>query len=86
MALVKRGADRQEMHERIRKHTLAAWEEIQRNQAYPLNQIITKDEVFLRYLSKNEIKNCMDASGYLGDAPQRAMKLVEHIKEVITSD
>jgi len=85
MALVKKGADRQEMHEQIRKHTMAAWEEVQKDHPNPLTQLITEDEVFLRYLSKSEIESYLDARGYLGDAPKRAMRLVERIKEVIDS-
>jgi adenylosuccinate lyase len=85
MALSKKGADRQEMHEKIRKHTLAAWEEIQKNHLNPVSQLITKDEAFLGYLSKNEIEHYLDATDYLGDAPQRARKMAEKIKEAIAS-
>jgi adenylosuccinate lyase len=81
MALSKKGADRQEMHEKIRKHSLAAWKEVQKNRPNPLSQLITKDKVFLSYLSKKEIDSHLDATDYLGDAPQRAIKLVQQIKE-----
>jgi adenylosuccinate lyase len=85
MALSKKGADRQEMHEKIRKHTLEAWEKVQKGHPNPLIQLTIKDEGFLMYLSESEIKNCLDASGYIGDAPQRAMKLAQRIKEVINT-
>lgn len=86
MALSKKGADRQEMHAHIRKHTLAAWEEVQKGHANPMVQLISNDEVFLNHLSKSEIVSYLDATDYLGDTPKRAIKLVEHIKDVVNSD
>ncbi|MGD8458291.1 MAG: adenylosuccinate lyase [Anaerolineales bacterium] len=86
MALSKKGADRQEMHEQIRKHTLAAWDEVQKDNPNPLTQSMTNDKGFLKYLSIVEIENCLDASKYIGDAPKRAMKLAQHIKEMISFD
>ena len=38
MALVKAGADRQVMHERIREHSLAAWAAGQRRPAQPADR------------------------------------------------
>ena len=83
MALGKAGADRQEMHERLRGHTLSAWETIRNLQPNPLAALITADKVFLRYLSAKQIQNLMDAGAYVGDAPLRAHAFAKVISEKI---
>ena len=47
MALGKAGADRQEMHEHLRQHALAAWDEVQKGQANPLVSLLTSRRCFL---------------------------------------
>jgi adenylosuccinate lyase len=86
MALSKKGADRQEMHEKIRQHAMNAWKAAQENQANPLIQLIVEDEVFLTYLSKSELEQIMDSTGYLGDAPKRAQDLAQRINASIKSN
>jgi adenylosuccinate lyase len=72
VALSKAGAHRQMMHERLRQHSLFAWESIRNGNRNPLAKLIATDPVFLKFLSKNVIYTLMDYSDYLGDAPQRA--------------
>jgi adenylosuccinate lyase len=81
MALTKKGADRQEMHERIRQHAQKAWTAVQNDQPNPLHEHIIKDKVFLSFLSKDELENVMEAKEYIGDAPQRARDLADKIIE-----
>ncbi len=81
MGLGKAGADRQEMHERLRRHALAAWDALQNGQANPLTELIATDAVIRRYLDEAEVRALMDAGGYVGDAPQRARDLARQIRE-----
>jgi len=81
MALTKKGADRQEMHERIRQHAQKAWTAVQNDQPNPLHEHIIKDKVFLSFLSIDELENLMEAKEYIGDAPQRARELADKIIE-----
>jgi adenylosuccinate lyase len=81
MALGKMGADRQEMHEHLREHTLSAWEAIQQGGDNPLTESICEDEALLPYLTRDELQTLMDASQYSGDASQRAMKFSRLIME-----
>ena len=50
MELVKAGADRQEMHERIRLHTMAVWEALRRGERNPLVESLSGDERITAYL------------------------------------
>jgi adenylosuccinate lyase len=83
MALVKAGADRQAMHERLRQHSLAAWEAVESGQANPLTLALCRDPELLRYLSSEQITGLMDASRYVGNAPQRARLLAQDIRSAL---
>jgi adenylosuccinate lyase len=81
MELVKAGADRQAMHERIRQHSLAAWDAIERGEPNPLLDRLAADPVLLGFLPAEQVRDLLDAHGYVGDAPQRARDLVGMIRE-----
>ena len=81
MELVKAGADRQEMHEVIRRHSLAAWDAIQQGKQNPLAGLLAADPAVLTFLSAERVRALLDAGGYVGDAPHRAQELVEVIRE-----
>ena len=82
MALVKAGADRQEMHARIRDLTLDAWESLRRGEPNPLVEQVAADPEFLRYLPESQLRALMDASGHIGDAPLRARSLAGQIRKI----
>jgi adenylosuccinate lyase len=82
MALVKAGADRQAMHERLRQHSLSAWPAVQSGAPNPLVDLLSSDEILLAYLPADEIRRLMDAEAHLGEAPQRALSLASHIRSL----
>jgi adenylosuccinate lyase len=81
MALGKAGADRQEMHERLRQHAVAAWEAVQDGEANPLAERVCADPVFRRLLPEAKLRGLLDASHHIGDAPARAKALVVTIRQ-----
>ncbi len=81
MALGKKGADRQAMHEYIRRHSLTAWEAVQQDKTNPLTETISHDPLFLEYLSSREILELMEAKSHIGFAPTRARRLAQQIKD-----
>lgn len=80
MALSKQGAGRQDMHERLRQHSLRAWSAVQEGKENPLLEYVLGDDDIRRYLSAEEIKGAMDIRGYVGDAPRRAARLASRIE------
>ena len=67
MAAVKAGGDRQELHERIRKHAQAAARQVkQHGKANDLIERLTNDAAF----AKVEIEAVLDPKKYIGMAPQ----------------
>jgi len=83
MALVKAGANRQEMHERIRSHALKAWEALGRGSENPLADDLCRDAELTEYLSEQEIRLLMEARSHVGDAPERARALARVIQEIV---
>ena len=76
MELGRRGADRQAMHEVIRNSSLKAWAEVQEGRANPLKDLLSQDPEILKYMDKDQILRCLDASDYYGDAPEMVKKIL----------
>ncbi|MEW5868035.1 MAG: adenylosuccinate lyase [Chloroflexota bacterium] len=83
MALVRAGADRQEMHELLRQQSMQAWSEVQAGQPNPLAQRLAADPQLQRYLPPDKLLALMDASAHLGDAPQRARQLAQQVRRAL---
>lgn len=83
MELAKRGGDRQELHEIIREHALAAWAAVQAGRANPLREALAADERLLRLAPAESIRGWLDAAGYIGDAPERARALAAEIRQIV---
>jgi adenylosuccinate lyase len=80
MEAVRRGADRQEMHEVIREHSLAAWEDIQTGQINSLFLRLSEDKRVGRFLTQEHVLALLDASTYTGDAAERARSLAAALR------
>ena len=83
MALVKAGADRQEMHERLRLLTLRAWEDIQAGRPGGLLEKVLQDEGIAKVLGAEEITMLIGSLGYTGLAAQRARDMARKIIEIV---
>lgn len=83
VAAVKHGADRQAMHERIREHSMRAWEAVRLGQPNPLPEALAADEVLLAHLNADEIRTLLDYSAHIGDAAQRARGMARLIREML---
>ena len=79
MALVKSGADRQAMHECIRRNAMQAWEVIRRGEENPLGSLMCQDGELTEYLPEHDIRVLMDAHSHVGDAPERALQMARRI-------
>ena len=83
MTLVKAGADRQEMHERIRDCSMAAWAAVQRGEANPLSDLLAQDAAISSYLKPEEVRATISKGAGVGDAPERARELARAIRQAI---
>ena len=79
---VKNGADRQEMHEALRINSMIAWTDIQNGKKNPMMKLLSEDKLISKYLNKNQLEKLMEVETHIGDAPERAKKLVKIIKNI----
>lgn len=86
MAMVRAGADRQQIHEKLREHSLKAWSAIQAGRPNPLAESLCADPDFLRYLQPARLRELMDARGHIGTVVERTEALVAEIRESVHSD
>jgi adenylosuccinate lyase len=83
MATVAAGADRQEIHETIRVHSLMAWTEVAAGRANPLADELVNDERIGRYVPAEGILGLLNAADYVGDAPQRARGMAAAMRDAV---
>lgn len=75
MNCVKRGGDRQELHERIRKHSMEAARRIKQGDGVnDLLNRIADDEAF--GVTLNELENMLDPAKYIGRAPEQTAEFL----------
>jgi adenylosuccinate lyase len=84
MALVKAGADRQSMHERLRAHSMQAWARVAAEGSNPLCEMLSADGEITRYIPGDRVRALMDAGSYVGDAPERARRLAGEIRHALS--
>jgi adenylosuccinate lyase len=81
MELVKRGGDRQVLHEVIREHAMAAWAEVQAGRTNPLADALLADSRITLHASRDHLVAWLDAADYVGDAPTRARAFAAQIRQ-----
>lgn len=82
MDAVKRGGDRQALHERIRVHSVAAGKVVkEEGGANDLLDRIAADPMF--GLTKEEILAHMDPSAYIGRCPEQVTEFVQQVVDPI---
>ncbi|NJN82272.1 MAG: adenylosuccinate lyase, partial [Caldilineaceae bacterium] len=84
MAGVQAGGDRQELHEVIRQHSLVAWQSLQSGAANPLAELLADDPRITRFVEARDLPALLDASGHVGDAPERARRMAALIRQEIS--
>jgi adenylosuccinate lyase len=80
-ALVRAGADRQVIHERLRQHARTAWEAVRAGKPNPLVSQLTTDTMLLRYAQPARLRELLDVRGYVGQAPERARALARALRQ-----
>ncbi len=83
MQAVKKGGDRQELHERIRVHSMEAAKQVKvEGNKNDLLERIAQDDAF--QLNLDELKSLLKPENYVGRAPQQTEEFVrEYVKPVL---
>jgi adenylosuccinate lyase len=85
MALARAGADRQEMHERLRVLSMQAWEQVQLGQSNPFAALLQSDALVAEYLQPEQIRSLLEVHSHTGDASQRALALARQIRSELVN-
>lgn len=85
MDAVKKGGDRQELHEKIRVHSMDAGRVVKvEGKANDLLERIANDKSF--GLTLEELQSIMDAKNFVGRAPQQTEEFIENIVKPILEE
>ncbi len=80
LAATRAGGDRQAMHEILRHHCMAVWDEVQAGQENCLPDRLVHDERILNHLDAAQVRRLMaDPGTYVGDTAERAMAMADSI-------
>lgn len=83
MEAVKRGANRQEIHEKIRQISMEAWNVVNSGRANPLVNLIKRDKMITELLEQKEIEELVDPAKHTGIAPQRCTLFLKELNTEI---
>ena len=83
MLASKRGADRQIMHELLRKQAQAGWQVVQRGGKNPLVDNLKNDPQILKWVSVEEIDQLLTVSGYTGTAKEKTMAIAARVRSLL---
>jgi adenylosuccinate lyase len=86
MEAAKRGGDRQELHEVIRESAMLAYDALAAGDTNPLARILADDDRIARWVDPAEVRELLDPTTHVGDAPQRALQLAKRITDTITPE
>ncbi len=75
MRAVKKGGDRQALHERIRKYAMEAARAVKEGEDNPFLDMIASDPAF--GLSREELKDILEPRRFVGRAPQQVEEFLE---------
>ncbi len=82
MHAVSRGGDRQQLHERLRQHSIAAAERMKEGAEVDLLQRIAGDRAF--GLSRTDLDRLADAAKYVGRAPEQVARFLDdHVEPAL---
>ena len=79
MTLVKKGANRQTMHEKIKILSMQAWEAVQKNEPNTLPQLLAKDTEIHQLIEEKELQQMMDPITHIGLARKQTKKFLKEL-------
>lgn len=79
---VKKGADRQKLHEILRGISMKAWQEMHSGKENPMENLILENIEIKKYLSPTDIKKILNVKNYTGNASQKALELANKINKI----
>ncbi len=79
---VKKGADRQKMHEELREISMRVWEDMHQGSSNPMEDLVESNTLIRKYLTSEEILKLLDAKNHIGNAKEKALTIVKEIDKL----
>ena len=76
---VKKGADRQVMHEVLREISIKAWEALQNGEVNPMEDLLESNPEIGKYLKSEEVLELLDAKNHIGNANKKCLTIAKKI-------
>jgi len=86
MEAAKRGGDRQQLHEAIRESAMRAHAALADGGLNPLATLLADDERITHLVEPAEVREMLDPTTHVGDAPERARRLAKRIRDTFDTD
>lgn len=83
MEAVKKGANRQDMHELIRDLSMKAWDEVSQGKPNPLKKLLLENKEIKKYLKAKGMEKLLDPGDHIGNAKQRTEFFLKKIKKCL---
>ena len=83
MALVAKGASRQDGHEWLRELSLQAWQAVREGRPNPLTDLVAGDLNLQNYIDAGSLRELMQAEAHVGTAAIRARDMADLIRSVL---
>lgn len=80
---VKKGANRQQIHEIIRGLSMESWQEINIGQKNSLKEKLLKNKDIAKFIPSNTLEKLFDIRKHVGNAPYRSLQLVKEVKKYL---
>lgn len=77
MNAVKKGANRQDMHEVIRELSMQAWEEMQKSGQNPLTKLLISDTRITSFINSDNLKTFLNPKTHIGLASQKCTEFLK---------
>jgi adenylosuccinate lyase len=86
MEAAKRGGNRQELHEAIRESSMRAYAALAEGGLNPLATLLADDDRITHLVEPAEVREWLDPTAHVGDAPERARRLCRRIRDTLSTD
>jgi adenylosuccinate lyase len=83
MNLVKKGANRQEVHEVIRENSMLAWENVSQGEKNNLVELLGKDKRITQFIPKIKLVNYFDPNKHIGNAKERTKRFLKKLNKAV---
>jgi len=84
LALASKGLDRQQAHEILRVHSMAAWKAMENGEGNPLRLLIESDARVTTLLSPEELTKLFHVDQYIGIAEERSQAIAKQIRQSLS--